>query len=82
MKQNKAEIFTQLELIFLDTFTDDNCLISIDTERDDIEEWDSLSHIRLLTAIETSFDIQFDLEEIGDISNIASLVDIIHAKLQ
>jgi len=82
MKQNKAEIFTQLELVFLDTFTDGNCLISIDTERDDIEEWDSLSHIRLLTAIETSFDIQFDLEEIGNVSNVASLVDIIHDKLQ
>lgn len=81
MNQNKSEIFTQLELIFLDTFTDGDCVISIDTERDDIEEWDSLSHIRLLTAIETSFDIQFDLEEIGDISSVASLVDIIHAKL-
>ena len=82
MNQNKAEILAQLEPIFLDTFTDSNCTISLDTERDDIEEWDSLSHIRLLTAIETDFDIQFDLDEISNISSVASIVDTIHDKLQ
>ena len=81
MSQDKAEILDQLELIFQDTFTESHHAFSIDTTRDDIEEWDSLSHIRLLTAIETSFGVQFDLDEIGNMADVATIVDLLQAKL-
>ena len=48
---------------------------------DDIEEWDSLSHIRLLTAIEANFGVQFDLDEIGNMTDVATIVDLLHQKL-
>ncbi|MCP5244666.1 MAG: acyl carrier protein [Burkholderiales bacterium] len=82
MKQDKAEILEQLELIFQDTFTEINHTFSIDMARDDIEEWDSLSHIRLLTAIEAGFGVQFDLDEITNMNNVATIVDLLSEKLQ
>ncbi|GJL75499.1 MAG TPA: acyl carrier protein [Nitrosomonas sp.] len=82
MSQDKAAILDQLALIFQDTFTENSCTFSIDTTRDDIEEWDSLSHIRLLTAIEASFGIQFDLDEIGNMTDVATIVDLLHEKLK
>ncbi len=81
MSQNTAEILDQLELIFQDTFTESQYAFSSDTTRDDIEEWDSLSHIRLLTAIEASFGVQFDLDEIGNMADVATIVDLLQAKL-
>lgn len=53
----------------------------MDTRRDDVAEWDSLSHIRLLTAIEASFGVQFDLEEIVNMTSVAAIVDLLYEKL-
>ncbi|SFK83837.1 acyl carrier protein [Nitrosomonas aestuarii] len=82
MSQDKAAIFDQLTLIFQDTFIENSCIFSIDTTRDDVEEWDSLSHIRLLTAIEAGFGIQFDLDEIGSMTDVATIVDLLHEKIK
>jgi acyl carrier protein len=82
MHQDKAAILDQLELIFQDTFVESNNLaFSIDTIRDDVAEWDSLSHIRLLTAIEASYGVQFDLEEIVNMTTVATIVDLLYEKL-
>ena len=81
MRQDKAEILDQLELIFQDTFTEIDQTFSIDMARDDIEEWDSLSHIRLLTAIEAGFGVQFDLDEISNMTDVATIVDLLSEKL-
>ncbi|MDC8445219.1 MAG: acyl carrier protein [Nitrosomonas sp.] len=81
MHQDKAAILDQLKFIFQDTFVDSNLAFSIDTSRDDVAEWDSLSHIRLLTAIEASFDVQFDLEEIVNMTTVATIVDLLYEKL-
>ena len=81
MNQDKAVILDQLESIFQDTFTDNTYAFSANTTRDDIEEWDSLSHIRLLTAIEANFGVQFDLDEIGNMTDVATIVDLLHQKL-
>ena len=76
------EIIDQLKSIFQDTFTENNYEFSIETSRDDVEEWDSLSHIRLLTAIETHFSVQFDLDEIGNMTDVATIVDLLNEKLK
>ena len=81
MSQDKAAIFDQLKLIFQDTFTEISCTFSSDATRGDIEEWDSLSHIRLLTAIEANFSVQFDLDEIGNMTTVSTIVDLLHEKL-
>ncbi|SEN31827.1 acyl carrier protein [Nitrosomonas marina] len=81
MSQDKEAILDQLNSIFQDTFTENNYSFSINTTRDDIEEWDSLSHIRLLTAIEANFGVQFDLDEIGNMIDVSTIVDLLHAKL-
>ncbi len=70
-----------VEEIFRDTFSDEGYQFSIDTTSDDIEEWDSLSHIRLLTAIESEFNFQFDLDEIEMLSGVAVIVDLVAAKV-
>jgi len=77
-----VEIIDQLKSIFQDTFTENNYEFSIETSRDDVEEWDSLSHIRLLTAIETHFSVQFDLDEIGNMTDVATIVDLLNEKLK
>jgi acyl carrier protein len=46
----------------------------------DIDEWDSLSHIRLVVSIERSFHLKFSAAEIGELKNVGEFVDLIEMK--
>ena len=47
---------------------------------EDIEEWDSLSHIQLIVAIEKEFGIKFTSLEIMKWKNVGEMVDTILSK--
>lgn len=45
----------------------------------DIEEWDSLGHMSLVAAIEDEFGVQFDTEQVIDMSSFKVAVDMLRA---
>ena len=56
-------ILEAVQEIFRDNFDDDTLEITRATCADDIEDWDSLEQINLLTAIEKKFNIKFKLAD-------------------
>jgi len=52
-----------------------------DLRRDDESGWDSMAHLRLITAIEQAFDIQFTMREIEEIRSYGDLRDRVAAHL-
>jgi len=46
-----------------------------------VDEWDSLSHINLMIAIELEFGIEFDQSEIQNFANVGELMASIEDKL-
>lgn len=46
------------------------------------ELWDSLNHLRMMTAIEQEFGIKFSMEEIESVKNIARLREIVNNHVQ
>lgn len=78
---NDTEILNRLIPILEDTFAETDCNITLQTIRDDIEEWDSLAQVRLFLALETDFEFKFDLEEMDDIDGVEDLVRIISSKI-
>lgn len=73
----RAEIFERLTGIFRDIFDDDNLEIGEKTTADDIEDWDSLSHIMLLSAIEEEFGIKFDMKAVQGLKDVGAMADLI-----
>ncbi|AHE57205.1 acyl carrier protein [Sphingomonas sanxanigenens] len=68
--------------IMIDVFDlDDDFELTADTSADDIDEWDSLSHIRLVVAVERQFGIKFKNSEIEGLKNVGELVSVIDGKL-
>lgn len=76
----RNEIYAELNEIFMDVLDLDEVELSGATSADDIDEWDSLSHIQLIVAIEKAFKIKFTSKEIMSWKNVGEMVDCILAK--
>ncbi len=75
------EILGKVQDVFREELEIDDLVLSNETTADDVEEWDSLSHIQLVVALEKTFGIKFTSREILSWDNIGDLVDCIGKKL-
>lgn len=76
----RQEIFEKLNEIFCDVLDLDEVELTDETSAEDIEEWDSLSHIQLIVAIEKEFKLKFTSKEIMGWKNVGEMVDCILTK--
>ena len=74
---NKQEIIKRLNEVFRDVFDDDSIVISERTTADDIEDWDSIEHINLISAVEREFKIRFTMGEVSGMKDVGEMIDII-----
>lgn len=74
---DKQSIFDAVQQIFRDNFDDEELVITRETCADDIEDWDSLEQINLLTAIEKKFNIKFKLADVRNLKNVGDLLDLV-----
>lgn len=75
------EILNQVNDIFKDVLDNDQIVVKENTKADDIEEWDSLSHIQLIVAVEKHFKVRFTTPEINGFKNVGEMCQGIQAKL-
>jgi acyl carrier protein len=76
-----AEILNECNKIFIDQLDNDSIVLKRETTAADVEEWDSLTHIQLIVAIEKFFKIRFTTAEIQGFKNVGSMCDDIEKKL-
>lgn len=77
----RSEILAKVEDIFREELELDDLVLTDETTADDVEEWDSLSHVQLVAALEEAFGIEFKSREILSWENIGDLIDSIEKKL-
>ena len=70
-----------LREIFRDVFDDENIEICPEMSNLDYEEWDSLTHIQLIVAVERKFNIKFSTDEVLKLKNASDFVTFIDSKL-
>jgi len=75
------DLLQKLQPIFQDIFEDDDLVISRSTNSQEIEEWDSLAHINLVTSIEQEFNIRFALGELEDLQDVGEMIDLMSQKI-
>lgn len=73
-------ILKELNQIFIKVFEDDSIKLNENTTTADIEAWDSLNHIQMITAVEKYYNIRFNLNELLNFKNVGDLVKSIQAK--
>ena len=77
---DKNQILEEVQEIFRDVLDNEDIVLADETTAEDIEEWDSLSHIQLIVAIEKHFKVKFTSKEILSWKNVGEMIDCISTK--
>jgi acyl carrier protein len=76
----KAQVYNKLATVFREVFDEDELQLTPQTTADDVDGWDSLSHIRLVLAVSKAFGVKFSASEIGNLKNVGEFADLIEKK--
>lgn len=77
----RTEIVNKLTAIFRKVFNNDSLILINELTANDVDQWDSLSHMILITEIESVFSIKFRLKDLNKMRNVGDMIDIITSKL-
>jgi len=75
-----SDIYERLTPIFHDVFDNDDVVVTPELTAEDVSEWDSLSHIRLMVAIEAAFGMSFTTAEVTSFKNVGELAACIESR--
>lgn len=78
---DQGQILNAVNDIFKDVLDDEDILLTRKTVADDVEDWDSLTHINIIVAIEKHFNIKFTSLEIQNFKDVGAMCDRISEKL-
>lgn len=76
-----SEIKERLQNIFREIFDDSSIILKDEISAKDIEEWDSLTHVQLIVAVESEFHVNFETAEISELKNVGDFISLIRKKL-
>jgi Acyl carrier protein len=77
---NEQEITGKLKTVFEKVFQEKDLTITREMTAADVEKWDSLRHIELISEVEMAFETKFRLREVLSMKNVGDLIDLIHTK--
>jgi acyl carrier protein len=77
----RTEVVNKLTAIFRNVLNDEGIVLKDEMTANDIEKWDSLSHMLLIAESENVFAIRFKLKELNKMRNVGDMVNIILEKV-
>ena len=76
-----SDILIKVNEIFVNILDNQTIVLSRETTANDVEDWDSLTHIQLVVAIEKHFKMRFTSTEIRNWKNVGEMCDAIIKRL-
>lgn len=77
----KSEVANNLTKIFKEVLKNESLVLSDNLTANDVDNWDSLTHMLLITEIENTFAIKFKLKELNKMRNVGDMIQMISCKL-
>ncbi len=78
---DRAQIKDKVEVILIEILQHSRFVITEELTAADVDGWDSLTHMMIISKIETEFNIKFKLKELNKLNNMGNLLDLIASKL-
>ena len=73
----RDELFDQVSSIVASTLGIEQARVDPELSADAVDEWDSLNHLRLITAVERYFGIRMTMEEVMSLASVGDLDKIV-----
>ena len=78
----KQEIIEKLTPIFREVFNDSTLELRDEMTASDVANWDSLTHMLMITEIEKQFGIKFKLKDLNKMKHVGNLIEVINSKFE
>lgn len=78
---NNEEINSKVQGIFRDVFQAPALVINPEMTANDVDKWDSLTHLTMIAKVEEAFGFRFKLKEMVKMKNVGDMLTIINEKL-
>lgn len=78
---NKEEILSKVKGAFVSVLEHDNFQLTDETTADDVDGWESITHMMIISEVEKSFGIKFKLMDLMNMNNVGDLIKTIESEL-
>jgi len=78
----RKEIVERLTIIFREVFGDSSLILNDEMTTNDVEKWDSLTHMLMISTVEEKFGIRFKLKELNKLKMVGDIITVLVEKLQ
>lgn len=78
---NRNEIVEKLTVVFREVFGNNNIVLNDNMTAADIEKWDSLTHMLMISTVEEQFGVKFKLKELNKLKKVGDIIDLLSEKL-
>lgn len=78
----EMQVWDRVVTVIRRTFDDDAIQVTRETTAHDIAEWDSLTNVELMVALELAFGVRFYTGELAGFKNVGELADAITTRLR
>lgn len=77
----RDEVIAKLTPIFREVFSDNSIELRDDMTAADVENWDSLTHMLMITKVEEVFGVKFKLKELNKLKQVGDIVVLVEEKI-
>jgi acyl carrier protein len=77
----REQIAERVKAAIVSVLKHDNFIMTDDLRAEDVDGWDSLSHMVIITEVENAFDVRFKLKELNKLQNMGDLIFLVQSKL-
>ena len=76
------EIETKLQEVFRDVFQDESLTILPEMTAGDVDKWDSITHLIMISTVEEVFNVSFRLKELIKLKTVGDLIALLKEKTE
>jgi acyl carrier protein len=76
------EIETKLQEVFRDVFQDETLAVLPEMTAGDVDKWDSITHLIMISKVEEVFNVSFRLKELIKLKNVGDLITLLKEKTE
>ncbi|WP_299311817.1 acyl carrier protein [uncultured Aquimarina sp.] len=79
---SREDILSKVRTAFISILEHENFQLSDGTTANDVDGWESITHMMIITEVEKTFDIKFKLMDLMNMNNVGDLINSIESELQ